>query len=242
MKKNIFIILFFGSFAQIFGCRCVEESIARRYLNADIVALVTIEKTYADKEDDSIGTGLRSYSADLKFEKIYKGIAFKTLNVFGNTTSLSSGACEKLVAKGEKYMILLSKNKDGLYYVSSCSTMPQISDDNFVIEYENIFKILEKNMAHLAFPRFATYHDLSEDYNPQTKQKISGFLKLNRRLRNKIGIYKVKVNDDEKIIEIVPIQKIGIKEKQVQELMKKNLTVFGGAGFKIDEYLILLEI
>lgn len=243
MKKFIFLILFFGMFIQLFACRCVDESIAKRYLDADVVALVTIEKTYGEKENDPPATGLRTYSADLKFEKIYKGIAFKTLNVFGSTSSLSSGACEKLVMKGEKYLIVLSKNKEGLYYVSSCSTMPQISDDKFVKEYENIFKVIEENRADLYFPKFAQYEDMSEDYNHQKKQITNDFLKLNeKRLRGKLGIYKVKINDDEKISEIVAIQKIGIKEKQIQELMKKNLRISRGTGYKSDEYFILLEL
>lgn len=243
MKKFIFLILFLGTFIQLFGCRCVRESIAQSYLGADVVALVTIEKTYGEKENNPEGTGLRTYSADLKFEKIYKGIAFKTLNVFGSTSSLSSGACEKLVMKGEKYLIVLSKNKEGIYYVSSCSTMPQISDDKYLKEYENIFKVIEKNKADLYFPKFAQYEDMSEDYNHLTKQITNDFLKLNeKRLRGKLGIYKVKINDDEKISEIIPIQKIGIKEKQIQELMQKNLRIFRVRGYNSDEYFILLEL
>jgi hypothetical protein len=52
----------------------------------------------------------------------------------------------------------------------------------------------------------------------------------------------VKINDDEKISEIIPIQKIGIKEKQIQELMKKNLRIFRVRGYNSDEYFILLEL
>jgi len=243
MKKILFLILFFSAFTKIFACKCVDESIAKKYLEADVVALVTIEKTYGEKENNPAGTGLRTYSADLKFEKIYKGMTFKTLNIFGTTTSLSSGACEKLVMKGEKYLILLSKNKDGLYFVSSCSTMPKIFEDKFLNEYENIFKVIEKNKANLHFPKFVQYDDMSEDYNQQKKQITNDFLKLNKkRLRGKLGIYKVKINDDDKISEIIPIQKIGIKEKQIQELMKKNLRIFRGKSFKTDEYFILLEL
>ena len=135
MKKLILFILFFLAIAKVFACRCVRESIAQSYLDADVVALITIDKTYGEKENNPSGTGLRTYSADVKFEKIYKGTAFKILSVFGTSTYASSGACEKLVEKGEKYIILLTKNKDGDYFVSSCSTMPQISDDKFVKEF-----------------------------------------------------------------------------------------------------------
>lgn len=243
MKKLILFILFFLAIAKVFACRCVRESIAQSYLDADVVALITIDKTYGEKENNPSGTGLRTYSADVKFEKIYKGTAFKILSVFGTSTYASSGACEKLVEKGEKYIILLTKNKDGDYFVSSCSTMPQISDDKFVKEYESIFKIIEKNKANLFFSKFVQYEDLSRNYNHQTKQISNDFLKLNKkRLHGKLGIYKVKINEEERISEITPIQKIGIKEKQIQELMKKNLEISRGTGFKRDEYYILLEL
>jgi hypothetical protein len=242
MQKFIFVVLLFGVFVQSSACKCMRGSIAQNYLDAEIVALVTIEKTYGDKESN-VQLGGRLYSADLKFEKIYKGIAFKTLNVFGTTTYASSGACEKLIEKGEKYLILLSKNKDGFYYVSSCSTMPRISDDKFVKNYERIFNIIEKNKSKLHFSKFAQYEDLSEEYDNQKKQIINDFLKLdNKVLVGKLGIYKVKINNDGKISEVKAIQKIGIKEKLIQELMKKNLSVYDGFSTSAGEYFILLEL
>lgn len=242
MKKLILLIFILGAFTKVFACKCAEKSIAQKYLNADVVALITIGKTYGDR-DSHIMQGGRLYSADVKVEKIYKGNEFKTLHVFGTTTSSSSGACEKLIEKGEKYLVLLSKNKDGEYYVSSCSTMPQISDDKYLKEYENIFKILDKNKSKLLFPKFAQYEDLSEDYNYITRQNTNDFLKLNaKQLHGKVGIYKVKINDKGNISTITPIEQIGIKEKQIQELMKKNLRIYDGFDTVAGEYFILLEL
>lgn len=242
MKKLILLILILGAVTKIFACSCVRKNIAQTYLDADVVALIIIEKTYGDR-DSHIMQGGRLYSADVKVEKIYKGNEFKTLHVFGTTTSASSGACEKLIEKGEKYLVLLSKNKDGEYYVSSCSTMPQISDDKYVKEYENIFKVLDKNKSNLQFPKFAQYEDLSEDYNYITRQNTNDFLKLNaKQLHGKVGIYKVKINDKGNIFTITPIEEIGIKEKQIQELMKKNLRIYDGFDTVAGEYFILLEL
>jgi len=242
MKKLILLTLILAAVTKIFACRCVNESIAQEYLDADVVALITIGKTYGDR-DSHIMQGGRLYSADVKVEKIYKGNEFKMLHAFGTTTSASSGACERLLEKGESYLVLLSKNKDGEYYVSSCSTMPQISDDKYLEEYENIFKILDKNKSKLQFPKFAQYKDLSEDYNYTTRQITNDFLKLQtKQLHGKLVIYKVKINDKGNISSITSIEKIGIKEKQIQELMKKNLRIVDGFDTVEGEYFILLKL
>lgn len=243
MKKIIILTLFLVSFTKIFACKCMGNSFAQQYLDSDIVALVTIEKTYGDKNVNRNGMQMDSYSADLKFEKIYKGVEFKTLNIFGTTVYASSGACEKLVKKGEKYLILLSKNNDGEYYVSSCNKMSEISDEKHVKEYEDIFNIIERNKAKSFFIKFADYDDASEDYNIQNYDVVNDFSKLNdKRLKNKFGIYKVEINNDGKILKITPIEKIGVNEEQIQKLMKENFTVYNGLNTNSGEYLLLLKL
>ena len=95
----------------------------------------------------------------------------------------------------------------------------------------------------MLFPKFAQYEDLSEDYNYITRQNINDFLKLNaKQLYGKVGIYKVKINDKGNIFTITPIEGVGIKEKQIQELMKKNLRIYDGFDTVAGEYFILLEL
>lgn len=240
MKNYIFLILFLAGITPVFACKCVSKSLAQSYLDADVVALVTVEDTYGDR-DSNVQQGGTLYTADIKFEKIYKGTTFKILNVLGASNFINSGSCGILIKKGEKYLILLSKNRDGEFYASSCSTMPQISDDNVIKKYESIFNVIEKNKSKIYSGKFAEYEDLSNEYDIHKKQAINDFTKLDKKLRGKFGIYKVKIRGEGEIYAIQAVLEIGIKEKKIQELMKKNFRVYEGVSTQ-GEYFILLEL
>lgn len=217
------------------------NNFAQDYLDADVVALVTIKNTYENKEYKINGMQLRSYSADLNFERIYKGKEFNTLNVFGTTTYASSGACEKLVKKGEKYLIMLQKNNKGEYFVSSCSTMPNV-DNLSINKYEKIFSIIDKNRSKILFRKFANYDDESQVYDNKTNKLLTDFDKLNTNFKNKIGIYNVTIDEGGRVEKVISIEKIGEKEKEIQRLIKNNLIIYDGFETKKGEYLILLEL
>lgn len=240
MKNYIILILFLAGITPVFACKCVSKSLAQSYLDADVVALVMVENTYGDR-DSNVQQGGTLYTADIKFEKIYKGTGFKVLNVCGASNFINTGSCGILIRKGEKYLILLSKNRNGEYYASSCSAMPQISDDKVIKEYESIFNVIEKNKSKIYFGKFAEYEDLSNKYDIQKKQAISDFTKLDKTLNGKLGIYKVQIRGEGEIYAIQAVQKIGIKEKKIQELMKKNFRVYEGFSTQ-GEYFILLKL
>lgn len=241
MRKSLILTLVFLSFVKTFACSCANQNFAQVYLESEIVAIVTIGNTYNNKEYEKNGMQLRSYSADLKFEKIYKGKEFKTLNVLGTTTYAYSGACEKLVGNGEKYLVMLTKNNEGEYFVSACSTMPRINSET-IDDYEKIFTIIEKNKNKILFKRFADYEDNSRKYDGITQKLTSDFTKLKANFKKKIGIYSVMIDTEGKVEKVVSIEKIGKKEKKIQELIKENFTIYDGFDTRKGEYLILLKL
>ncbi len=242
--KFIYTIAFlFFSFVNLYACRCVHDNFSQAYLDSEIVALVSIQKTYGDEEIEKNGMQMRMYQADLKFEKIYKGKEFKTLNIFGTTKHASSGACEKLVEKGEKYLIAISQGNDGRYIISSCSKVRQINSDiKYLEKIEETFEILEKNKSKFGENVFADYYDNSENYNVKNKTATTDFSNLELKNAKRLGIYKVSFDDEGKLIDIFEIDKIGKREKEIQKLMKKNLIIEPAFGSPKGDYLILLEL
>lgn len=246
MKKILVIATFFISFSKLFACQCVPENFEKKYLSADFVAVITIKETFGNNMYNHDGNQMNIYKAKINIEKIYKGIPIWELNVFGTTTYASSGACEKLVKPNEKYLVLLNKNSNGEYYVSSCSEMSKI-DNNRTINSQlkteqKIFKYLEKNKGNL-YGIFVDYFDNSENWDQTSKKVITDFFKtFGKKINGKFGIYKVKIDDNQKIVEIIPIKKTGLNEQKIQELMRKNLEIENYLGSNYgNEFLICLK-
>lgn len=76
----------------MFACQCVTENFEKKYLNADLVAVINVIETYGNSKYNRDGNQMDIYKAKINIEKMYKGIPISDLNVFGKTTYASSGA------------------------------------------------------------------------------------------------------------------------------------------------------
>lgn len=229
MKKILILISVFLSVAKIFGCSCIYENFENKYLYADFVAVITIKETFGNSKYNRDGNQMNIYKAKVKIDQLYKGNPVFELNIFGTTTYAYSGACEKLVKPNEKYLVLLNKNSNGEYYISSCSNMSKIDDKKSINSQlkteQKIFKYLDKNKNNL-YGVFADYYDNSEDWDQQNKKIITDFSKIfGNKTKGKFGIYRIKTNEAQKIVEIIPLKKTGLDEMKIQELMKKNFEI-----------------
>lgn len=246
MKKVFILVSIFLSFIKIFACKCVSENFEKKYLYADFVAVVTIQETFGNSLSNRNGNQMNIYKAKINVEKVYKGIPISELNIFGTTTYASSGACEKLVKPNEKYLVLLNKNSNGEYYVSSCSEMSKIDNKKPINKQlkteQKIFKYLEKNKNNF-YGIFVDYYDNSEHWDQINKKLITDFsITFGKRLNGKFGIYKVRINENQKIVDLTPIKKTGLDEQKIQELMKRNLEIENYLGRNYgEEFLIFLK-
>ena len=247
MKKNLSFLFILATFCNIFACRCVLDNFAQDYLEADFVGVITISETFGERKQDRNGSQMDVYKAKINVEKIYKGKAFSELNIFGKTTYAYSGACEKLVKSNEKYFILLQKNSNGEYYVSLCSPMSKLYNEKSINQQlkkeQKIINYLERNQNKFLGLKFVDYYDNSENWDHANKKTITDFTKtFDKKLNNKFGVYKVKIDNKEKITEIITIKESGLDEKIIQLLMKKNLELDNYFNQNAnDEYLILLR-
>lgn len=247
MKKILSFLFILATFCNLFACRCVLDHFAQDYLEADFVGVITITETFGDRKQDRNGSLMDVYNAKINVEKIYKGKAFSELNIFGKTTHAYTGACERLVKRNEKYFVLLQKNSNGEYFVSSCSPMSKLNNEKSINEElkeeQKIINYLEKYKTKFLGLKFVDYFDNSENWDDTNKKLTTDFAKtFDKKLNNKFGVYKVKVDDKEKITEIIPVKKSGLNEKIIQSLMKKNLELENYFNQNPNnEYLILLR-
>ncbi|MFP3834685.1 hypothetical protein [Chryseobacterium sp. SIMBA_028] len=214
------------------------NTLAENYLTADVAGVIKILKVYDEDPQQ------RTYKADVEFEKVYKGTKFTTLNVRGLIGYASSGACEKDVQPHERYLVLLS-GSNGSFSISSCSPMSRLNnkptkdEDSQLETLAKAFSYLDKNKFKFIGSQFTYYYD--ETLGDNTKSELSKISNFNPK--QPFAIYQVKINDSFKITEISPITSFGSKDKTIEAIMKKNLTIetpmFKDTSKK-EEYLVLL--
>ncbi|REC63402.1 hypothetical protein DRF65_04705 [Chryseobacterium pennae] len=216
----------------------MKGTLAENYLEANVVGVIKILKVYEDNPDQ------RTYKADVEFEKIYKGTKFTTLNVRGQIGKSYSAGCERDVVPNERYLVLLN-NSDNIYTVSYCSAMSRLNvqptkDEEDQLEVlSKAFSYLETNKLKFKSSQFSYYHDQKQGSNPKSElSKINNFSP-----KQPFAIYRVKINNIFKIKEISPVIGFGSKDKTIEGIMKKNMTVnapmYNNTSEK-EEYLLLL--
>ena len=258
MKNRIFILILILCSLKIFGCSCIFENIAQDYLDADFVGIVTVKKTYDTQNIQFKNNFKRStYKAELVFEKIYKGTEFNVLNIYGkanieNENDFFVGSCDLYIEKGEKYLVILNKNKNNEFWVSLCSrVIPLSSEENNTTDdlekinsYSNLFSNIEKFKDSFSKLKFVNFSHKTLKSNDITNELETDFTKLNINKPNeKVGFYKIVLNNNLKISKIIPIKKIGVKDKEIENIIKKNLSLdkYSYPHYNSKEYLLLLS-
>ncbi|AZA58421.1 hypothetical protein [Chryseobacterium shandongense] len=234
MKKLFSLLSLILCVITISACKCKTDPLAENYLAADVAGIITITKVYGENAEQ------RTYKADIKFEKIYKGKEFQTLNVRGLIGNSYSGACEIDVEPGETYLILLQKY-NGKYSISACSPKYR-----FDMEKEKATsEVLEKAFAYIDKNKFAftglEFTTCFDELQKGDKSELSAI--KNFTPKNPFAIYKVKVDDHSKIKELTPVTTFGDKDQEIENILKRNMIVDIPMFFNqkpLEEFLILL--
>lgn len=242
MKKFLSFVFLLFSFSQILACSCERSNFAKEYQDATVVAIVTVAKTYGDYVDKSREINLNFHKAELKFDKIYKGEKFKELIVLGSSMYANSASCEKHLTVGEQYLIMLTKNTDGSYYINACSAVYDISFNKIEAKkriqfLDYVFYNFEKYEKELSEFKFAHFINNSQQNNK------SGFTKQDlKNLKNKIAVYKVTIDNDHKITTISAIIKPGYKNDKIEKIIKNDFYIDDRLiNYKIKTYLIFID-
>ncbi|UKB82952.1 hypothetical protein LF887_18330 [Chryseobacterium sp. MEBOG06] len=237
MKKISLFLFLLLSIIKVSACKCVTETLAKNYLDADVVGVIKILKVYGEN------TAQRTYKADVEFEKAYKGTTFKTLNVRGLIGRSSSAACEIDVEPNDRYLIFLNKSGNG-YSISSCTPRSRLkkahtkNESSQLETLSEVFSYLDKNKDKLKGLQFASYYDDSQSSGKSGLSKISGF-----KPKQPFAIYKVKINGLSRIKEMTPVISFGSKDKTIETALRRQIAVSAPivSGNSVQkEFLLLL--
>jgi len=238
MKKLLLIFFLLLSITKISACKCVRETLAQDYLNANVVGIIKIIRVYDEN------TNQRTYKADVEFEKLYKGTKFKTLNVRGLIGNSYSGACETNIEPNERYLILLSGFNDSKYTISSCTpkyslnTTPSKDENSELENLEKAFSYLDKNKYKFIGLTFTSCDDETSPNSHTDLSHLKGFIP-----KQTFAIYKVKINESSKIEDILTVTGFGSQNDIIEDIIKRKMIVdspvFSSSSEK-KEFFILL--
>ncbi|SIQ24802.1 hypothetical protein SAMN05880574_108106 [Chryseobacterium sp. RU37D] len=125
-----------------------------------------------------------------------------------------------------------------MYSISSCSAKYSFNmKEKVELEtLEKTFTYIDKNKFRFIGLTFATCFDKLQTDDKSALSYIKDFSP-----KSPFAIYKVKVNDRSEIEELTPITTFGNKDKEIENILKKNMIV-DRPGFDDafqQEYLIL---
>ncbi|MBD8082102.1 hypothetical protein [Chryseobacterium caseinilyticum] len=211
MKKNLFVVFLLLSFNTILACDCLYTLLPKTYHKANIVAEITVLNIYGNDTKD------RTYKAEVKFEKFFKGKTDKTtLNLSGNIGRIDGSACDVEFKKGEKYIIFLNHDNEE---ISSCTPHYLLNRDNSyhskISAAENLFAYLKNNTIQ---------NDNFIFYFEKNKTGRSSISKLkNFKPKNNFAVYEIIFTDKNSIASVNIKSEFGDRDDVIAELIKKNI-------------------
>lgn len=238
MKKLSLLLFLLLNIINISACSCVWGTLPQNYENAEVVGIIKILKVYGENKQQ------RTYKADIEFEKVYKGKAFKTISVEGLIRKSSLAACEIGVKSNERYLIFLNKfnNSYSMSYCTPKSRLKNKADEDERSELEDLgktFSYLDNNRSKFKGLQFTYCYDDSQTGYKSDLSKISDFMP-----KQPFAIYKVKINELSKIEEMTPIESFGSKDNIIEDILKTKMKVsrpMNSQDLNQQEFLLFLS-
>ncbi|MDP9954953.1 hypothetical protein J2X97_000590 [Epilithonimonas hungarica] len=98
------------------------------------------------------------------------------------------------------------------------------NDSKTIDNYSKQFSYLEKNNLIFKDFKFINYYDSSVKFDELNNILTNEFKStFGQKLKNKFGVYKIKLDSENNIIEINSIKKTGLNERKILTLIKKNI-------------------
>lgn len=224
MNKIIFLLLLFFQ-TSMFACSCMNfGNQFDSFSNSDLVADVTVEKVYpAEKKFEK-----QYYKVDLRYNKIFKGTATKTIYVNGSITVGgkrygSWTSCSLYLETGQRFIIFESKDKQGRYIIHYCSQRIKYEPNNLRknFSYKNTLEILDfisnqdvsSNVSHY-------YVDFNFDSDTQTSSldEVKGL-----KVKNNFAVFEITLNKDGSFKIVKNLQNFNSnKDQQIDEIVRKS--------------------
>lgn len=205
--KYIYSLLFstlFSASALACSCAWTGSSTTDRYLISDFVGEVQIAKL------ENIQTLRRTYLAELKGIRIYKGELPASIRVAGTASGENySASCEVSLKENEKYLLYLNKNSEGEFYLNTCS-FP------LLLESSEGKQIMDEKTLKEKGKRLKVLHTFIPDLNTDVLVKAKGDsleFKLNRiefqDTAADTGYYLIRLDSALKVQNVEALKELG---------------------------------
>lgn len=197
--KSIFtsVLLIFLFISNSYSCSCSQIKFIDAFSYYEFIGIVEFEYFEPLKKESSL------YKTSIKFKEIFKG---EKTQIMINSQRRSS--CGFLPTKKEDYLIYGNKNELGLIEISFCS----VRNLNNSYNKESVF-----NMKILC--EIIPFNEIAE--NLQQINRIEIDKKLFNSPLNELLIYQAKLNSNNEIIEIKPVNDNSLKN--FSELINSEL-------------------
>ena len=231
MKKIFVLFLLIAGYATMLACKCSGLGmVGINFQKSDFVGEIEILKIRNSSSKS------RTYLADVKVLKLYKGKEINTLEVHGLIGDIQSAACEVQIKQGQKFLMYLSGNDGdtimsmttsgnnattGKYFtVSACTPKSEIKENSRTLALERAaLEFLASNPSDLAQ---AFYLDNSVTANSDGDFKSYIITEPARSF----AVYKLKVNGKSEVEEIEALQNFGSSQDgEIMRLIKKNFVI-----------------
>ncbi|HCN52166.1 MAG TPA: hypothetical protein DIT10_24320 [Chryseobacterium sp.] len=236
MKKLSLFLFLLLTIVKISACSCIGLTLSQAYQNSDVIGVIKILKVYGQDKQR------RMYKADVEFETIYKGKAFKTIMVSGRIGKPNSAACEIDIKPKERYLIYLDKSGND-YFVSYCTSKSKLSnnvaddDKSFFEDLDKTFSYIEANKSKFNDLQFADSYIIDPQGYRSSFYEISDF-----NPKQPFAIYKIKVNKSSEIQEATPIIGFGSEDERIGDILKTTFkaNIYENLESETKEFLLFL--
>jgi len=237
MKKLSLFLFLLLTIVKISACSCIGLTLSQTYQNSDVIGVIKILKVYGQNKER------RMYKADIEFETIYKGKAFKTIMVSGRIGKSRSAACEIDIKPKERYLIYLDEKSGNDYFVSYCTPKTKLSN-NAADEDKSYFENLNKTFSYIEDNK-SKYNDLqfADSYIIDPPGYRSNFYKISDfNPKQPFAIYKIKVNKSSEIQEATPIIGFGSEDERIGDILKTKFkpSIYEDLESETKEFLLFL--
>lgn len=209
--KSIYVLVIVFSVQQALACSCYTEPLLSNASTSDFVAAVEIIDISPDPLDDNY------HDIDIQIIDLYKGESVTSLKL----NSWLRTSCSLYTEKGSKWLVFAKTNKKGDLSFGYCSGSKQIDRKFDLSKYPNLPKSYAK--------RIMRTREVLSDFRDLKLSGLSAerFYTSSRGecLRNLRGVsidgynkayYRLKINIDSKIEEVIPLLEFSNKEVNEQ--------------------------
>lgn len=219
MKKLIifFAVIFYSS---ILACSCSNYGKPFDvYSSSELVADVTITKVYPilkGKFSDQY------FKIDLKYNTLYKGTSVKTMYVYGNLIINNKiygswTSCSMGVKVGQRMIVFMKKDKEGLFVLHYCDHKIYNNHKKFY-ESKSLLNVIKEKKLNTNNKNYYINFGFDKNTQKDNFETVKGL-----KVKNKFAAFEITLNTDGSFKMVNQIQKFeSEKDDVIFEIIKKG--------------------